>query len=99
MQPDQAQAVNPLIAFPIIPYLLIFGIFYFLLIRPQQKQKKELQNMLKNLKKNDQVVTAAGIHGIVTLVKEKTVILRVDDSAKIEFDKEAIISVVKTEAA
>ncbi len=89
------QSVNPWLQLPIIPYLLIFLIFYFLVIKPQRDKQRQHKDTLKNLKKNDEVVTAAGIHGIVALVKETTVMVRVDDNVKIEFDKEAIASVVK----
>ena len=51
--------------------------------------------MRETIKKNDQAVTAGGIHGTVVLVKEKTVMLRVDDNVKIEIDKEAIATVIK----
>ena len=87
-------AANPLFATPLPAYLLIFIIFYFLLIRPQQKKQKELKKMLANMKKNDEVISAGGIHGTVVLVKEKTVIVRVDDNVKIEFDKESISTVI-----
>ena len=78
-------------------YVPIFLIFYFLVIAPQRKKDKELKAMVNNLKKNDEVVTASGIHGIVVIVKDKTVVLRVDDNCRIEFDREAIVS-VKSEA-
>ena len=71
-------------------YVPIFLIFYFLVIAPQRKKQKELKAMIDNIKKNDEVVTAAGIHGTVVIVKDKTVVLRVDDNCRIEFDKEAI---------
>ncbi len=74
-------------------YVPIFLIFYFLVIAPQRKKDKELKAMVNNLKKNDEVVTASGIHGIVVIVKDKTVVLRVDDNCRIEFDREAIVSV------
>jgi preprotein translocase subunit YajC len=86
---------NPLVTLPIIPWLIIFLIFYFLVIKPQRQKQKESKDMINNLKKNDSVVTTAGIHGTVVLVKDKTVVVRVDDNVKIEFDKEAIASVVK----
>ncbi len=89
------QVVNPWLQLPIIPYFLIFLIFYFLVIKPQRDKQRQHKDMLKNLKKNDEVVTAAGIHGTVALVKETTVMLRVDDNVKIEFDKEAVVSVTK----
>ena len=53
---------------------------------------------LKNLKKNDEIVTSAGIHGTVVLVKDKTAVVRVDDNVKIEFDKEAIAHVVSAKS-
>jgi preprotein translocase subunit YajC len=71
-------------------YVPIFLIFYFLVIGPQRKKQKELKKMIENVKKNDEVVTAAGIHGTVVIVKEKTVVIRVDENCRIEFDKEAI---------
>ena len=89
-------AMNPLVQLPIIPYILIFLIFYFLIIKPQRTKQKEQKQTIDNLKKNDQVVTTSGIHGTVVLVKDKTVVVRVDDNVKIEFDKEAITSVTKS---
>ncbi|MBF0484022.1 MAG: preprotein translocase subunit YajC [Candidatus Omnitrophica bacterium] len=77
------------------PFVVVFFIFYFLVIRPQNKQQKELEARRKNLQKDDEVITSSGIHGVVTLIKDKTVVLRVDEKVKIEFEKEAIISVVK----
>jgi preprotein translocase subunit YajC len=85
----------PSIVSLIVPYALIFLIFYFLLIKPQKDKQKEADEQRKNLKKNDVVVTTAGIHGIVVNVKEKTVVLRVDDNVRIEFDKEAIATVLE----
>ncbi len=73
----------------------IAAIFYFMLFRPQQKQQKKHQEMIKNLGKNDEVVTFGGIHGTIINVKEKTFILRVDDNVKIEVDKSAVSYVVK----
>jgi preprotein translocase subunit YajC len=80
---------------PIIPYILIFAIFWFLLIKPQRDKEKKRKEMVKNLAKNDDVVTAGGIHGRVVQVKDSTVVVRVDDNAKIEFDKETIQSVIR----
>ena len=88
------QAVNPLFATPLPAYILIFLVFYFLLIRPQQKKQKEHKEQVSKIKKNDQIVTAGGIHGTVSLVKDATVVVRVDDKVKIEFDKESISTVV-----
>ena len=89
----QPQAVNPILQ--MFPLVLVFIIFYFMLIRPQQKKEKERLNMLKNIKKNDEVVTSGGIHAVVLNVKDKTATLRVDDNVKIEVDKDAITRVEK----
>lgn len=78
-----------------LPLIIIFGIFYFLIIRPQQKKQKELQQMVANLQKHDEVVTNSGIHGVVVIIKDNTVVLRVDDSTRIEFDKDVIATVTK----
>ena len=78
-------------------YVPIVLIFYFLIIRPQRQQQKKIKEMLANLKKNDEVITTSGIHGTVAIVKEKTVVLRVDEGCRIEFDRESIASVISTE--
>ncbi len=88
--------VNPTVMMlNFIPYILIFLVFYFLFFKPQKDEKKKLKEMLANLKKNDDVVTLGGIHGTIVNVKDTTVIIRVDDNVKIEFDREAITKVNK----
>lgn len=77
----------------IVPFALMIVIFYFLLIRPQNKKQKETQKMIDALQKGDKVVTIGGIHGVVSSTKEKTVIVKVDDNTKIEFTRTAIASV------
>ena len=81
---------------------IMFGaiilIFYFLIIRPQKKRDKEAQAMIDALKKGDKVITIGGIHGTVVAVKEKTVVLKVDDNARIEFLKTAISTVTNKDA-
>lgn len=86
-------APSPLAGF--LPIILIFGIFYFLLIRPQQKQQKKHQELISKLSKNDEVVTNGGIHGTVVNVDEQTVTLRVDDNTRIKFQKNTISYVKK----
>ncbi|MBI4308881.1 MAG: preprotein translocase subunit YajC [Candidatus Omnitrophica bacterium] len=78
-------------------YVPIGLIFYFLVIRPQRQQQKKTKEMLANLKKNDEVVTTSGIHGTVAIVKDKTVVVRVDEGCRIEFDRESIASVKSNE--
>ncbi|MFA5725314.1 MAG: preprotein translocase subunit YajC [Candidatus Omnitrophota bacterium] len=89
----QPQAANPVIN--LVPLVLIFVIFYFMLIRPQRKKEKEHQKTLSNLNKNDEVVTSSGIHGTIVNVKEKTIILRIDDNVKIELERNCVAFVKK----
>ena len=87
------------------PTLIMFGavilIFYFLIIRPQKKRDKEAKDMLAAIKKGDKIVTIGGIRGTVAIVKESTIIVKVDDNTRIEFSKSAISAVLnkKEEAA
>ena len=78
----------------VLPIALIFVIFYVFIIRPQNKKQKETQKMIDALKKGDKVVTIGGIHGVISSVKDQTVIVKVDDDAKIEFTRSAIASVI-----
>ena len=83
---------NPLMTF--LTFVAIIAIFYFLLIRPQNKKQKETQKMLSQLKKGDKIVTIGGIHGTIQLVKEQTVIVKVDEDTKLEFSRSAISTIV-----
>ena len=78
-----------------VPLIFLFVVFYFLILRPQQKKQKEHQELVNNLKKNDEIVTAGGIHGTIVNVKDKTFVVRVDENAKIEIDKTAVSHVEK----
>ncbi|MCX5681900.1 MAG: preprotein translocase subunit YajC [Candidatus Omnitrophica bacterium] len=86
-------SVNPIVM--LIPYVLSFAIFYFLVLRPQKQKQNEFQKMIDNLKKNDEVVTNGGIHGTIVNIKDKTITLRVDDNVKIEIDRAAVARVEK----
>ena len=81
----------------VVPYIIIIGIFYFLVFRPEQRRKKQTKLMLDNIKKNDEVIMTSGIHGTVVIVKDKTVVVRVDEHSRIEFDRGAVAT-VKAEA-
>ena len=81
----------------IIPFALIILVFYFLIIRPQNKKQKDSQAMIQALKKNDKVVTAGGIRGTVVAVKDDSIVLRVDDNVKLEFNKSAVSSVLEVQ--
>lgn len=81
-----------------LPFLLIIPIFYFLLIRPQQKRQKTFQQMINQLKKNDRVVTSGGIHGLIIAVKEHTLTLKIADNVKVEIDKASVARVLGTDS-
>jgi preprotein translocase subunit YajC len=70
---------------------LIFVVMYFFMIRPQQKKQKELANFRNSLSKGDKVVTIGGIYGTISEVREKDVILEIDNGVKIRVDKSAVI--------
>ena len=95
-QTQNAAAAGPagLLGSPIVMMILIFAIFYFLLIKPQKKQQNEHKKMVEGLKKNDEVITSGGMHGTIVNVKDKSIILKVDDNVKIEFQKSSV-SVLK----
>ena len=80
---------------PLFFALFMIVIFYFMLFRPQQKKQKEHKDMIANLKKNDEVVTSGGVHGTIVNIKEKTFVVRIDESAKIEIDKASIAYIEK----
>ena len=77
------------------PMIVLFVLFYFMLIRPQQKTRREQEAMLKAIKKHDEVVTIGGLHGTIVNVKDTTVTLRVDDNTKVDVDRSAIARVKK----
>ena len=94
-QPGGSGSQNPLTAF--IPLVLIVVVFYFLLIRPQQKRAKTHRSMIEQLKTGDQVVTLGGMRGTVAAVDRDTVVLRVADNVKLTFNKSAIAGLVQQE--
>lgn len=94
----QAAAGSGSMLMSVLPFGLIILIFYFFIIRPQNKKQKETEKMLAALKKGDKIVTVGGIHGVISSTKEKTVIVKVDDNTKIEFSRAAIATVVVDKA-
>jgi len=79
-----------------VPLIFIFVIMYFVMLRPQMRKQKEQQRLVAALKTGDRVVTNAGIHGLISNVKETTVIVKVADNVKIEMEKSAITNVMKS---
>ena len=78
----------------ILPLILIFVIFYFLLIMPQRQQRKKHEELLKNLKKGNKIVTSGGIHGTISKVDESTVVLQVSQKTELVVDKSVIVRVI-----
>jgi preprotein translocase subunit YajC len=82
----------------ILPFILMFAVFYFLLIRPQQRKSKTRNAMLSQLKKGDKIVTIGGMHGTIMEISDDVVVLRVNDATKITFDRSAINNVTTSAA-
>ncbi|OGV65049.1 MAG: preprotein translocase subunit YajC [Lentisphaerae bacterium RIFOXYC12_FULL_60_16] len=78
-----------------LPLLVIFGIFYFMLIRPQQRKDKERRVMIDTLKSGARVIFSGGIMGTVTNVKDQTFVIKIADNVKIEVAKGAVSQVVE----
>jgi preprotein translocase subunit YajC len=81
--------------FGMIPFVLIFVVFYFLLIRPQQKKQKALQQMIQNLQKGDKVITSGGIHGTIFKMGESVLTLEVAEKVRIQVDRQQVARVVE----
>jgi preprotein translocase subunit YajC len=82
-----------------IGMFVVLGVmFYFLLIRPQSKQRKEQENLIKNIRTGDKILMSNGIYGIVTNVKEKTLMVKIADNVKVEVAKSSVGAVVQKAA-
>ncbi len=94
---NPASEPSPFLQF--VPLIFLFVVFYFLLIRPQQKKQKDHATMLSKLEKNDEIVTAGGVHATVISVGEKTAIIRIADNVRVEIEKSAVSQVSKAKNA
>ena len=74
----------------IAPLLLMFVLFYFFLIRPQQKRQKAVQTMQNELQKGDKVVTIGGLHGFIDAIDENTIVIKCGDGSRLTYDRAAI---------
>src|SRR6202162_3259995 len=83
--------------FGVLPFVFIFVIMYYVMLRPQMRRQKEQARLVSALKTGDRVVTSSGIHGLISNVKDTTVIVKVADNVKLEMEKTAVTNVVKTE--
>jgi len=91
-QAGGAGGMSSIVSF--LPMIALFVIFYFLLIRPQQKRQKEHRNMVANLEKGDEVVTMGGVLGKITLVDENFVTLQVSNDTQIQVQKASVQSMM-----
>lgn len=89
-------AAGPNIISMLWPFALMFAIFYFLLIRPQQKKQKTRNMMLLNLNKGDKVVSIGGVHGTIHELTDDIVVLQVNDATRITFDRSAVNAVTES---
>ncbi len=80
---------------PMLMLVLLGAVFYFLLIRPQQQKQKEQKKLVSELEKGDEVVTSGGIHGMISNVKESTIMVKVAENVKIEVERSSITKVAK----
>jgi len=89
-QDPKAQMIQMVAMFAILGVM-----FYFLMIRPQSKQRKELANLLANIKTGDKVLMSNGIYGIIANVKEKSFVVKIADNVKVEVVKSAVTTIVQ----
>ena len=78
----------------LVPYVLMFAIFYFILIAPMRKQQKKTKEMLANLKKGDRVITSGGIYGQVAQIEDQFVWVKIADTVKVKMARSAITGIV-----
>ena len=83
----------------LIPLMLMFGIMYFLVILPQQRQRKKVQEMLRAIKNGDKVITTSGIYGTINGMDGDTIILKIADNVKIRVARAAIAQVEASDDA
>ena len=95
--PQQAAAAPGPLAM-LFPFVIMFAIFYLIVFRPQAKAQREHAEMLKNLKKHDEVVTTGGLIGTVVNVKPEAVTLRIADNVRVEVERSAVTRVMKLKA-
>ncbi|ELK45730.1 preprotein translocase subunit YajC [Halobacillus sp. ACCC02827] len=74
----------------LLPIILMFVIFYFLLIRPQQKKQKQVQQMQSDLQKGDRIITIGGLHGTIHAIDEGTLVVTVQDGTQLKFDRSSV---------
>ncbi len=94
---EGAAGGNPLSM--LLPFVLIFAVFYFIVIMPAKKQQKKKDAMIAGLKKGDRVVTSGGVHGTVATVEDQSLLLKVAENTKIRISKTAVAGLVGSDGA
>jgi preprotein translocase subunit YajC len=95
IQPAYAQAGQQADPFGfLLPMIIIFGAFYFLLIRPQQKKQKAHADLVNNLKEGDEILTAGGILGVITGISEHYAVVKISDNTEVKIQKSSVAQVV-----
>jgi preprotein translocase subunit YajC len=79
----------------ILPLIVMFVLFYFLLIRPQQKRQKSVKNMQSSLKKGDKIVTIGGLHGFIDSIDDNKAVIKCGDGSRLTYERSAIRDVVE----
>lgn len=89
-------APQSLLQTPLVPILLMVGVFYFMVIRPQQQKAKEHKMMLANLKRNDDVITTGGLYGKIMALTDKVATLEIAPNVRVRLDRQQIASMAKS---
>lgn len=81
----------------LLPFILMFAVMYFLILRPQKRKEKARKALLAKIRKHDRIVTSGGVHGVIISVREHEVILKIDDAkdVKIKIDRSSIATVLE----
>ena len=95
MAPQGSEGGGGSLISTIIMFGAIFAIFYFMIIRPQQKRAKEREKLLSNIEKGDKIVTSGGVHGTIVGLEDKTALIEIATNVKIKIERSAIGSVIK----
>jgi preprotein translocase subunit YajC len=93
MTPSGGDGSGPSLTSNLILFGSIIAIFYFMIMRPQQKRQKERDAMLSAVKKGDKIITSGGVHGTVAGMDEKTILVQIADNVKVKMDRGAITSI------
>ncbi len=93
--PGQDPSQQPPFLVTMGPFIILFVLMYFLIIRPHQKRQKEHDRLIGGVKPGDKVIAAGGIYGVVTNVKEQSILMKIADNVKIEVQKSSVITVTK----